>query len=144
MFQFFFKNAHPGWVSQANDWVLLTRILVSSTSLCIMWSTIELGTAIICACLPTYRPLLHDSWFGHWLASAKHSVRRIGDRSTIVLNSPQNGDGGLNLGYNRFIDDNNSDRILLNEVAGGKRTKSDEARPIPPNAISVERRIEIS
>ena len=109
-----------------------------------MWSTIELGTAIVCACLPTYRPLVHNSRFGNWLTSAKHSVRRIGDRSTIVLPAPQNGDGGLKLGYNRFIDDNNSEKILLNEVAGGGRTESKGARSIPPNAISVERRIEIS
>lgn len=109
-----------------------------------MWSTIELGTAILCACLPTYRPLLHESWFGDWLASAKHSVQKLGDRSTTVLRSSQNGDGDLRSGYDRFIDDPNSDKILLNVVAGEVRTESNGARPIPLNSISVERRIEVS
>ena len=142
--QFHSKKAQPKWVLQADNWALLTRILAASISLCIMWSTIELGTAIICACLPTYRPLLHSSLLGDWLASAKHSVRGMGDRSTIVLSSSHNGDGDVRSGYNRFIDDANSDKILLNEVAGGTRTESNGARPIPLNAISVERRIEVS
>lgn len=107
-----------------------------------MWSTIELGTAIICACLPTYRPLLHGSWFGDWLASARHSVRGTGS-TTIVQNPSYKGYGDVNSGYNRFTDDNNSEQIFLNEVTGGTRTESNEIRFIPLNAIAVERRIEV-
>ena len=109
-----------------------------------MLSTIELGTAIICACLPTYRPLLHSSRFGDLSASAKHIVRRTGDSSTVVHSSSYNSYGDVESNYNRFIDDANSDKILLSEVAGGTRTESNGARPIPLNAISVERRIEVS
>ena len=121
----------------------LTRVSVPSISLCILWSTIELGTAIICACLPTYRPLLHGSWLGDWLASATHSVRGAGN-TTVVQNSSHNGYGDVKSGYNRFTDDNNSDQIFLNEVSGGVRTETEDILSIPLNAIAVERRIEIS
>lgn len=116
---------------------------VPSISLCIMWSTIELGTAIICACVPTYRPLLHGSWFGDWLASARHSARGTSS-TTVVQNSSHNGYGDVRTGYNRFTDDTNSDKIFLNEVTGGTRIENNEAHFFPLNAISVERRIEVS
>lgn len=58
--------------------------------------------------------------------------------------SPNNRLGDVRVGYNRFNDDHNSDQILLNEVARGTRTEGNEARLIPLNAISVERRIEVS
>ena len=114
-----------------------------------MWSTVELGTAVICACVPTYRPLLHGSWFGDWLASARHSVRGTGS-TTVVQNSLHNGYGDVRLGYNRFTDDTNSDKVFLNEVIGGTRgtrgmrAESNEIPMFPLNSITVERRIEVS
>lgn len=137
------KRAQRRWVPQAGNRASLTQILVPSISLCIMWSTIELGTAIICACVPTYRPLLHGSWFGDWLASARHSVRGTGS-TTVVQNSSHTGYGDVRSGYNRFTDDNNSDKIFLNEVIGGPRAERNEAQFYPLNAITVERRIEVS
>ena len=67
-----------------------------------------------------------------------------GTGSTTVVQSPSyKGYGDVNTGYNRFTDDNNSDRIFLNEVIGGTPTESNEIRIIPLNAIAVERRIEV-
>ena len=142
--QFQSEGAHTRRVSQTLDHAALTPILVSSISLCIMWSNVEFGTAIICACLPTYRPLFHNSRFGDWLASATHSVRKSG--SGAVVQSPShNGYGDARSGYSRFPDDTNSDTILLNNVTGTRRTENNEGlSPIPPNAIAVEHRIEVS
>lgn len=137
------QRAQTRQVSQAGIHATLTHTLVPSISLCIMWSTIELGTAIICACVPTYRPLLHGSWFGDWLASARHSARGTSS-TTVVQNSSHNGYGDVRSGYNRFTDDTNSDKIFLNEVTGGTRIENNEAHFFPLNAISVERRIEVS
>lgn len=137
------KRAQTRWVSLAEYQAPLTHNLVPSISLCIMWSTIELGTAIICACVPTYRPLLHGSWFGDWLASARHSARGTSS-TTVVPNSSHNGYGDVRAGYNRFTDDTNSDKIFLNEVVGGTRVESNEPHFYPLNAITVERRIEVS
>ena len=137
------KGAQRRRVSQTSNHAPLTHTSVPSISLCIMWSTIELGTAIICACVPTYRPLLHGSWFGDWLASARHSVRGTGS-TTVVQNSSHTGYGDVRSGYNKFTDDNNSDKIFLNEVIGGPRAENHEVQFFPLNAISVERRIEVS
>ena len=64
--------------------------------------------------------------------------------TTVVQDSSHNGYGDVKSGYNRFVDDNNSDKIFLNEVSGGARRERDEILSIPLNAIAVERRIEIS
>ena len=137
------KTAQRRLVVQYGSHSPLTNELVPSIPLCILWSTIELGTAIICACLPTYRPLVHGSWFGDWLASARHSVRGSSS-NTVVQNTSHTGYGDVRMGYNRFTDDNNSDKIFLNEVIGGTPTERNGVRFIPMNAIAVERRIEVS
>ena len=142
MLQFQSKEDQRRRVTQAGCHAPLMCILVSSISMNIMMCTIELGTAIICACLPTYRPLLHGSCFGDWLGSSRHSVRTAGS-ATFVQDSSHSGYRDGRSGYNRFADDN-SDKILLNEIAGGRRKESNEIALIPPNAIAVERRIEIS
>lgn len=142
MLQFQSKGAHTRRVSQALDHAALTPVSVSSISLCIMWTNVEFGTAIICACLPTYRPLFQNSRFGDWMASVTHSVRKPG--SSAVLQSPSpKAYGDVRSGYNKFIDDTNSDKILLNEVTGTRSTESNDVRPIPLNAIAVKRRIEV-
>ena len=127
VFQFQSERAQTRRVSRANNRVLLTLILVSTVSLNIMLCNIELGTAIICACLPTYRPLLQ---------------RKSG--TSVVQPLPHNSHGDARAGYNRFNDDSNSDKIFFANVADGTRTDGNEARFIPLNAISVERRIEVS
>ena len=43
----------------------LIIILGPSFALTVMWSNIEFGTAIICGCLPTFRPLLRN-WNFSW------------------------------------------------------------------------------
>lgn len=108
-----------------------------------MWGTIELGTAIICACLPTYRPLLHGSRLGDSLASARHSLGGNGS-TTVVQSTLHKGYRDLRSGYNRFANDTNSDKMYLNKVAGGSGAESNESSSIPLNAISVERRFEVS
>ena len=138
------KSAQTRRVSPAEYQAPLTHTIVPSISLCIMWSTIELGTAIICACVPTYRPLLHGSWFGDWLSAARHSARGASS-TTVVQNSSHNGYNDVRSGYNRFTDDNGSDKVFLNEVIGGTRVESTpETHFFPMNAITVERRIEVS
>ena len=137
------KKPNKGGFLQAGVHALLTQLLVASIPMTIKLATIELGTAIICACLPTYRPLLQGSWVCNWLASARRSVGRTGS-SAVAQRSSLNSHGDVRGGYDWFTDGNNSDRILLNEVAGGRRTEG-SGIPFPPaNAISVERRIEVS
>ena len=144
MLQFQSEGAHTRRVSQALNHAALTRILVSSISLSMMFSNVEFGTAIICACLPTYRPFFHNSRFADWLASAIYSVRRSGS-GAIVQSSSHNGYGDARLGYNRFTDDINLDNIFLNKVTATRRTENNEGLgPIPPNTIAVEHRIEVS
>ena len=137
------KKPNQGRILWAGVHALLTRGLVASISLNIKLCTIELGTAIICACLPTYRPLLQGPWARNWLASPRRSVRRIGS-SMVARSSSHNGYGDVRARCNRLTDDNNSDKILLNEIAGGRRTEGSEIRFPPANVISVERRIEVS
>ena len=137
------KKSNQGGFLQAGFHALLTRVLVASISLNIKLCTIELGTAIICACLPTYRPLLQGPWVRNWLASVRRSVGRTGSPA-VAQSSSLNGYGDVRGEYNRFTDGNNSDRILLSEVEGGIRTEGSDIRFFPANAISVERRIEVS
>ena len=134
------KKPNQGGILQAGVHALLTRGLVASISLNIKLCTIELGTAIICACLPTYRPLLQGPWVRNWLAPARRSVRRTGS-SVVARSSSHNGYRDLRA---RLTDDNNSDKILLNEIAGGRRTEGSGIGFPPANVISVERRIEVS
>ena len=75
---------------------------------------------------------------------------RGGGKNFIVQESQSSrnhgrfGGGVGGSGYDRFGDDAHSDRILLNEVAGGMRNNRKGVGPFPPpNAIAVERRFEV-
>ena len=140
--QFQSEGTRTRQVSQTLAHAALTPTLVASISLCMMWSNVHFGTAIICACLPIYRPLFQDSRFGVWMVSATRGVRKTGS-GAVVQSSPQKAYGDVRSFYNRFTDDTNSDKVLLNEVTGTRRNESDEVRSIPLDAIAVERRIEV-
>ena len=125
----------------------LTAALVRSFSLGMVWSTVELGTAIICGCLPTYRPLLHDSKLPApvraWFVSAIHSARGLRSKSTGQSSSQKTyGDSGS--GYKKFHDDAHSDDVHSQDTEEGGWTKGAEDGPAHPlKAITVERRVEI-
>ena len=76
------------------------------------------------------------------MVSATRGVRKTGS-GAVVQSSPQKAYGDVRSFYNRFTDDTSSDKVLLNEVTGTRRTESDEVRSIPLDAIAVERRIEV-
>lgn len=60
----------------------------------LLWSNIHLGTGIICACLPTYRPLL--SKCASSLASMQRQYKGLFSSHRRALNSER----GLDLGEN--------------------------------------------
>lgn len=121
----------------------LTAALVPSLSLGIVWSTVELGTAIICGCLPTYGPLLHDknlpAPIRAWFASAR------GPPSTSTSTGQtlsRNAYGDSVTGYKKFNDDTLSDDVRLSDPDGGRWTEmariDDHESP-----LNIERRVEV-
>lgn len=115
--------------------------LVPSLSSGIVWSTVELGTAIICGCLPTYGPLLHDTTLPApiraWFASAR------GPPSTSAGQHPsQNTYGDSVTGYKKFNDDTLSDDVRLDDP-DGRRWTMEMARIDQRNPLDGERRVEV-
>lgn len=121
-------------------------VAVPSFSQGILWSTIELGVALICACLPTYRPLLTHSlgmlnvvksWFSPLL-----DISRTGSyKSSKGLSSSNNS------AYARFdrhgLD--SIDKAHLTEARAVKHVDGDnQSNSYPLNAISVQSRIEVN
>ena len=91
------------------------------------WTTIELASAIICACLPTYGPLFSNSpviatfktWYSSFLSSvglSKGSRGSSGGKSGIS----SRGKAAVNPGrrYNQ-LSDNGTDKQPITSVRGG-------------------------
>jgi hypothetical protein len=113
--------------------------VVPSYSKGILWSTIELGIAIICGNLPTYRPLLRsDNGFWPVLTTWISSLRKTINSGSIFSSKS----------YKSHPSSKRSDRDdeeNLTSVSGiVKRYDSRMAPTYPMNSISVENRIEVS
>lgn len=118
-------------------WTLYNTPAVDLNAL-LIWATIENGLAIICACLPTYRPLLPkgsilDSTLGKWyksLLSSTHTRRGTGAKPTA--------NSDLRNQYNQ-IEDGTADHVHLTEAIGGDKVGGTyvAGRDYPLNAIKV-------
>lgn len=102
--------------------------LVPSLSLGIVWSTVELGTAIICGCLPTYGPLLHDTNLPARIRACFTSSSARGPTSSTKPATGQHlssrntyGDSSVTGHYQKFNDDTLSDDVRLSDLDGGGR-----------------------
>ena len=102
---------------------LINQRIVPSYSRAALWCTIELGVSLICACLPTYRPLLPKSLgisdtFKSWFSSLFNVTRSKTGSSSSCTSKAQD------LRHSRF--DRNKDDITseddLTEADGGSDT----------------------
>lgn len=119
--------------------------LVPSVPNATSWSTVELGIAIICACLPTYRKLLPSkyvflvtvqSWYNSLLGTV---------RTTRTGESGGNASFAGHSNYSRFggnEEDNSTDRERLTKAVRG-RDGGHRGTPVPLNVISVEHRVDV-
>lgn len=102
---------------------------VPSYSRATLWSAIELGTALIGACLPTYRPLLPKSFaisdtFKHWYSSLFKSARSKTDNTSSGMSKTQVFDISR-------IDRNRNDSIgeeHLTQAVGGSDTDTQNSK----------------
>lgn len=135
------KGTRRRYVLVAITTAQLTAPLVPSLSSGIVWSTVELGTAIICGCLPTYGPLLHDTTLPApiraWFTSAR------GPPSTSAgQHLSRNTYGDSVTGYKKFNDDTLSDDVRLDDP-DGRRWTMEMARIDQRNPLDGERRVEV-
>ncbi|KAI1576108.1 hypothetical protein PtrEW4_002296 [Pyrenophora tritici-repentis] len=108
----------------------------------IMWSTIELGIAMICGNLPTYRPLFprNTGFFSkmtHWYATIRGSVR-----GSIRGNSPQ-----VSFGTQSSKDSRNmferEDETQLTTIEGPSKLDDTHRQNYEMGTISIDSRVEI-
>ncbi|KAL1985736.1 hypothetical protein VTN96DRAFT_7484 [Rasamsonia emersonii] len=107
-----------------------------------VWSCVEPCIGIVCACLPTLRPLLRRV-FGHLFWSTSKRSQTPNNSNSAGFKSSQNGRAFFRLpdGSNRNASTAPEDEVgLTNNVEGAKY---DDAK-IPMNSISVRRDIEWS
>jgi hypothetical protein len=109
-----------------------------------LWSVINLGVAILCACLPTYRPLLLK--VGDLSSSFKstHMRSSCADVSAAKsdLSSANSGNYSTGSGYYRKMDDSTSDAVPLTKVTGGERRDA-RFTGMPFDGIHVQRDVEV-
>lgn len=113
-----------------------------------VWSNIQLGTSIVSACLPIYRPLLSKCVSIH--ASISSSCRSLLSNSQLSKNSRVGGpsrDGQHGLGRPRYthFGGPHDDQSRLTKVTGGP-VKGEPVRVnanLPLHSISVRSSIEI-
>ena len=111
-----------------------------SVTNCVLWTIFELGTALICACLPTYGPLLQRFLSNTGIKigtsyplSNSVTLSAIGrpDRAYVPISKTQHSHSGS---------DHEPDSTHLWSATRVDRT---DPRSIPLNAIAVDRSIEV-
>ena len=112
------------------------------------WSTIELGVAIIAACLPTLRALLPGGSLvpasvRSWYASLINTKRGSQDSNSKGLSERTY--GTYSSSHYMQFDHEGSDTAHLTNAKGGSRADDRYGleRPIPMNAISVKDTVEV-
>lgn len=113
----------------------------------IVWSTIELGTAIIRGCLPTYGPLLQECFLPAllraWFALAIRSVCGSRMGSANQSSSPEVYRSSEIPSYG-FYDNTQSDNLHEDRMKGKRwMNGSHVGSGIPLDRIYVERRVEV-
>ena len=123
-----------------------------------MWTNIELGTAIICGCLPTFGPFFQRFFKKvkprQWYSSTAHrSAKRreysdskcsqklgdVPDRKLPFRDVYRDSWDGR--GY--ASDDFHPDKAYFQEVKGGKGSIETRGEDLPLHSITVQRQIEI-
>lgn len=122
-----------------------------------MWLTIQLAFAIICCCLPTYRPILPSRTF---LSSFKSRYASLLERRSqpSAASSKQTGQevtynsNGSRSRYKQYdnLSDGGVDRLGLTHatdavaVAGvGRESQSIAGKDFPMNAINVKSQVDV-
>lgn len=109
-----------------------------------IWTNIQLGTSIVSACLPIYRPLLSKcGWLYGRISSSYRSLlsdRRSSKNASAGGPFRHDGDRGpIRPLYNRF-DGAHDDQSRLTRVTGGPSVVNEN---LPLHSISVRSSIEI-
>ena len=112
------------------------------------WSTVELGVAIICACLLTLRLIflkrsVQPTSLGNWYDSLRgNSKSPQGTHSRGVAKSTYGNNSALR--YDRF-DTENPDTIYLTDIEGGKRGggQNELGRSSPMHDLSDENTFQV-
>ena len=111
----------------------------------LIWSNLHLGFAIICACLPTYRPLLAKAAAS---ASSLRSTLRQGtgaSKSTLTAKTSKLKSERSDSSFpSRYEELNDRDNIILIETGPViKSSQCPNGRAIPANAIGIHSTIEV-
>lgn len=133
------KNPLAGQYLELGEAFAILTCVVPSYSKGILWSTIELGIAIICGNLPTYRPLLRsDNSFWPALTSWVSSLRGTMNSGSAYSSK------GYKSGPSSNKSDQDDEENLTTVSRSGKGYDSRMPPTYPMNSISVENRIEVS
>lgn len=116
-----------------------------------IWTTIEPCIGIICACLPTLRPLLSATWFEvkHYGSKVRNATVRSNHDQAIQLESGKGRPQDPQAGFHTKWLDNELDAPSSETVAGGTAfTKvvgcSDPERDdIPLKEINVQQEVHV-
>ncbi|MCJ1263338.1 hypothetical protein MMC22_003208 [Lobaria immixta] len=108
----------------------------------VVWSTVELGVGILCACLPTYRPLLRQISALYSSARDYHGHRK--SQRTKSSSLPKDSGIESGSGYNH-LDDKPVDKTCSSNAVGGLEAERQEGafRHYQLNKIYVESRIDV-
>ena len=119
----------------------------------VIWGIIENGLAIICACLPTYRPLLAKGFslttdFRAWYSSLLHNTRSWGGGSQSSKVTPStDANKGVFDNRKRYnqIKDGVLDSTYLTSVTGDLEASADTVagKDFPLNSIRVKNTTEV-
>jgi hypothetical protein len=124
---------------------VLTSMSVSFTGGA-LWTAVQLGVAIICACLPTYGPLWPPiKSFGSSLRNIYASMLGTSIRQGTSTTGTESGNGipGTN-SYYKKMDGSNTDHIHLTEISGMKHDQdSTSSNELAIQGIRVKREVDV-
>lgn len=108
----------------------------------VVWSTVELGVGILCACLPTYRPLLRQ--ISALYSNARDYYGQRKPQRTKSSSLPKDSGIESGSGYNH-LDDKPVDKTCSSNAVGGLEAERQEGafRHYQLNKIYVESRIDV-
>lgn len=143
------RSTHPSvwWkYSALISLKFVNRRLVPDPGKATLWTTVQTGTAIICACLPIYRPLFSQphvlsTKFKSWNSSLRNRSQSRKSKTNAPSSNPSNA--------NAFDRRDNgwkgsSETPLVDAKSTTLCPASDEVElSYPMNAIAVETRIDI-
>ena len=135
----------------------ISDICIVSTKNAVVLDTIEIGTALVCACLPIYRPLLPKelpltrhltTWLSSirstWRLSRSRAKRSAGASPTSDSKPLRNNDDDKK-GFHRFDGHSQEERHFASEVGGDKKGRNIVVGKgdYPMHEIEVQKTIDI-